>query len=222
MARITSGPESSAGDAFAAEPVRAPRLKALSYVSSLLAERLAETEQLVRAERHAVLGALMLTDIEGWTSRVEQLSDRGPQSLDELGRAANAYFIELTRIVYGHGGDVLGSVGDAFLCCWRARDATALPAACARAARAATSFQEAASQHVDPSGRRLRTRIGISAGEVVVAIIGGVNGRWELLPLGAPRRGGRCCREARAGRWHRSRGLGVEPSRRRGGGRFAR
>jgi class 3 adenylate cyclase/tetratricopeptide (TPR) repeat protein len=155
-------------------------------VSSLLAERLADTEQLVRAERHPVLGALMLTDIEGWTSRVEQLSDRGPQSLDELGRAANAYFIELTRIVYEHGGDVLGSVGDAFLCVWRARDADALPAACARAARAAACFQEAASQHVDPSGRRLRTRIGISAGEIVVAILGGVNGRWELLPLGAP------------------------------------
>jgi len=183
---ITSGPESSAGNAFAADPERAPRLKALSYVSSLLAERLADSEQLVRAECQPVLCALMLTDIEGWTSRVEQLSDMGPQSLDDLGRAANAYFIELSGIVYGHGGDVLGSVGDAFLCCWRTHDANGLPAACVRAARAATSFQEAASQHVDPSGRRLRTRIGISAGEVVVAILGGVNGRWELLPLGAP------------------------------------
>ena len=157
-----------------------------SYVSSLLAERLARPEPLVDAETRAVHGALLLTDVEGWTSRVEQLSDMGPLWLDELGRAVNRYFIELTRIVYGHGGDVLRGTGDSFLCSWLVDDEHGVAAACARAARAAMAFQELASRQVDPNGRRLRTRIGISAGALRLAIVGGVNGRWELLTLGAP------------------------------------
>ncbi|MGO9489665.1 MAG: AAA family ATPase [Solirubrobacteraceae bacterium] len=163
-----------------------PSLDLSSYVSSLLADRLARSEPLIDAETLAVNGALMLTDVEGWTSRVEQLSDMGPLWLDELGRAVNRYFIELTRIVYGHGGDVLRGTGDSFLCSWVADDERDIAAACAGAARAAMAFQNLASRQVDPNGRRLRTRIGISAGALRLAIVGGMNGRWELLPLGAP------------------------------------
>jgi class 3 adenylate cyclase/tetratricopeptide (TPR) repeat protein len=166
------------------DPASGLPLNASSYVSSLLGERLATGRPLTEAETFGTHAALMLTDIEGWTSRVEQLS--GPDGLDELGRALNRYFTHLAKIVYEHGGDVLGGTGDAFLCCWLAADAAGLAQASARAARAAFAFQEAANQHVDPAGRRLRTRIGIAAGELHVAIAGGVNGRWELLPLGEP------------------------------------
>ena len=97
---------------------RAP-LQAASFVSSLLAERLASGAPLEQAETVRVQGALMLTDIEGWTARVQQLSGTGPEGLDELGRAMNSYAIDLAEIVYGYGGDVLAIAGDAFLCCWR-------------------------------------------------------------------------------------------------------
>ena len=174
------------GGGLALRPVGEPKLQPCSFVSSLLAERLAGSEPLVQPERHVVYGAFLLSDIEGWTDRVQQLPQTGTRWLDELGRAMNAYFIELTRLVYGQGGDVLGTVGDAFLCYWPALDADGLGPACEQAARAACAFQDAASGHVDPSGRRLRTRIGISAGQLSVALLGGVNGRWELLPLGTP------------------------------------
>ncbi|HXB16014.1 MAG TPA: AAA family ATPase [Solirubrobacteraceae bacterium] len=187
MSRITGrGQDVGGGGGLALRPVREPKLQPCSFVSSLLAGRLAGSEPLAQPERHVVFGAFLLSDIEGWTARVEQLPQTGPGWLDELGRAMNAYFIELTRLVYGRGGDVLGTVGDAFLCYWPAPDADGLRAACEQAARVACAFQDAASRHVDPSGRRLRTRIGISAGELSVALLGGVNGRWELLPLGAP------------------------------------
>jgi class 3 adenylate cyclase/tetratricopeptide (TPR) repeat protein len=166
--------------------MKAARLEPCSYVSSLLARRLARAEPVIEPELLAVHGALMLTDVEGWTSRVEQLSDTGPLWLDELGRAANAYFIELARIVYAHGGDVVRATGDAFLCAWVADGEGELEVACARAACASIAFQEHASLHVDPNGRRLRTRIGISAGALDLCLVGGVDGRWELLPLGTP------------------------------------
>ena len=160
-------------------------LNAASYVSSLLGERLARVH-LTGPETFRAHAALLLTDIEGWTSRVEQLSGAGPEGLDELGGALNLYFTHLAKTIYAHGGDVLTGTGDAFLCCWLADGADGLREASARAAQAALAFQEEAARHVDPGGRRLRTRIGIAAGELHLAIAGGLNGRWELLPLGEP------------------------------------
>lgn len=171
-------------DEIGLDPKLRSGLNASSFVSSLLAQRLAARDPLAGTETFAVHVALMLTDIEGWTSRVAQLA--GPERLDELGRALNRYFTHFAKVVYEHNGDVLGGTGDAFLCCWIAGDQSGLAEASARAARAAMAFQEHASRHVDPAGRRLRTRIGIAAGELQFAIAGGVNGRWELLPLGQP------------------------------------
>jgi len=166
--------------------VHAPTLQSASYVSSLLGERLASGRPLTEAETSRVQGALMLTDIEGWTSLVEDMCAVGPEGLDELGATQNAYFIQLADTVYGHGGDVLTGVGDAFLCCWLASGADDLAEATARAARAALAFQAAAEDHAGPGGRRLRTRIGIAAGELEMAMFGGVGGRWELFPMGDP------------------------------------
>jgi class 3 adenylate cyclase/tetratricopeptide (TPR) repeat protein len=133
-----------------------------------------------------VRGALLQTDIEGWTSFVEHVSAAGPEGLDELGSAFNAYFVQLAETVYGHGGDILTVNGDAFLCGWLVSDAEDMVAATARATRAALEFQGAADRHPVPSSKRLRTRIGVAAGEFEITMVGGVNGRWELLPAGEP------------------------------------
>jgi class 3 adenylate cyclase/tetratricopeptide (TPR) repeat protein len=157
-----------------------------SYVSSLLGARLSSRGSLVEAESSTVHAALLLTDIEGFTSRVEQLCSAGPEGLDELARCLNSYFVELAETVYGHGGDVLAVTGDAFLCCWLADNPSDLAVPTARAAQAALAFQEGVERRASPGGEPLLTRIGISAGELEVAFVGGVNGRWELLPGGDP------------------------------------
>ena len=151
-----------------------------SYVSSTLGSRLASGRPLADAESSQIHAALLLTDIEGWTSRVEELCGIGPEGLDELARTLNAYFVRLTEIVYGHGGDLLTATGDAFLCCWQADDEAGLTEATLRAAQAGLAFQAA------HDGLQLRTRIGIATGALELALVGGVNGRWELLPIGAP------------------------------------
>ena len=157
-----------------------------SYVCSVLATRLASGEPLRGAESMRVCGALLQTDIEAWTSFVEHVSAAGPEGLDELGSAFNAYFVQLADTVYGHGGDILTVNGDAFLCAWLVSDSEDIAQATARATRAALEFQGAADRHPAPSGKRLRTRIGVAAGEFEITMVGGVNGRWELLPAGEP------------------------------------
>lgn len=117
---------------------------------------------------------------------MERLCGAGPEGLDELARSLNAYFVHMTEIVYGHGGDLLTVWGDSFLCCWLADGPEGIDGATTLAAQAALAFQQAANRHPAPGGERLRTRMGIAAGEFEVAFAGGVNGRWELLPGGAP------------------------------------
>jgi hypothetical protein len=66
--------------------VAATAWHAPSYVSSTLGTRLASGRPLADAESSQIHGALLLTDIEGWTSRVEELCGIGPEGLDELAR----------------------------------------------------------------------------------------------------------------------------------------
>jgi class 3 adenylate cyclase/tetratricopeptide (TPR) repeat protein len=174
-----------AGDTEGESPALSEH-SAVSYICSVLAARLASGEPLRGAESVRVRGALLQTDIEGWTSFVEHVSAAGREGLDELGSAFNAYFVQLAETVYGHGGDILTVNGDAFLCGWLVSDAEDIFAATARATRAALEFQGAADRHPAPSGKRLRTRIGVAAGEFEITMVGGVNGRWELLPAGEP------------------------------------
>jgi class 3 adenylate cyclase/tetratricopeptide (TPR) repeat protein len=150
----------------------------------MLRRRLASGRPLTDPESWPVRAALVLTDIEGWTASVERLSSAGPEGLDELARSLNSYFVLLAETVYGLGGDLLTGTGDAFLCCWLAEDDEDLVLATARAARAALTFQALSSRR--PDAGRLRTRIGIATGELEVGLVGGVNGRWELLPVGDP------------------------------------
>jgi class 3 adenylate cyclase/tetratricopeptide (TPR) repeat protein len=157
---------------------------ARSYISAFLRRRLASGDPLVEVESLTAQGALLLSDIEGWTARVEQLRGLGSEGLDELARALNAYFAEIGEIVYAHGGDVLTIAGDAFLCFWPAEDEAGAADATARAIAAGLAFQAASPGLPAPGGTPVMTRIGVAAGELHLSLVGGINGRWEVLPAG--------------------------------------
>ncbi len=157
---------------------------ARSYISSFLRQRLAAGDPLVEVESFTLRGALLLSDIEGWTATVEQLRGVGSEGLDELAQGLNAYFAQIAETVYAHGGDVLTIAGDAFLCFWPADDDAGVAEATARAAAAGLAFQAASRTLPAPGGTPVRTRIGVSAGELHIVLVGGVNGRWEVLPAG--------------------------------------
>lgn len=157
---------------------------ALGYISAFMRLRLASGVPLERVESATLHGALLLSDIEGWTARVEQLRGLGSEGLDELAQALNAYFARIADTVYSHGGDILTVAGDAFLCLWPARDPSDLGDATLRATQAGLAFQAASADLPTPGGTPIRTRIGVAAGEVQLALVGGLNGRWEVLTAG--------------------------------------
>jgi class 3 adenylate cyclase/tetratricopeptide (TPR) repeat protein len=173
---VTDVPELAAG--ATASP------HARSYISSFLRGRLASGDPLVEVESYRAHGALLLSDIQGWTARVEQMRGLGSEGLDELAQALNAYFAQIAEVVYAHGGDVLTIAGDAFLCFWPAEDETGLAGALARAVAAGLAFQANSGELPAPGGSPVMTRIGVAAGELHMALVGGVNGRWEVLPAG--------------------------------------
>lgn len=157
-----------------------------SHVSTLLRNRLATGRAIEHSESSRVRGAVLLTDVEGFTSHMQRLTRSGPEGLEELAGALNSHFVELAHEIYGYGGDILCVAGDSFLSLWNAPDDGELAEATARAAQAGLAVQAAAGLQPPLGGQPMRTRIGVAAGALDIALVGGVNGRWELMPVGEP------------------------------------
>jgi class 3 adenylate cyclase/tetratricopeptide (TPR) repeat protein len=182
-----------------------------SYVPDLIARRLAtDGAPLLRDEFTAetLPAAVLFADISGFTALTEQLAQRGPAGAEDLSHLLNDYFGELVNLVYTHGGDIVKFAGDGLLALWTedARRQTAadlrpspvspppfsLSEATLSAAQCALAIQTRfAHYHTSAAAAtrvRLSVKIGIGAGETLLAHIGGVYGRWELLVMGEPLR----------------------------------
>lgn len=94
---------------------------ARSFMSGFLLRRLARPEPLT-LERHALRGALLLSDIESFMAQVEALVRQGPAGLEQVMSAFNRYFCMVGDAVNKYGGDVVETTGDSFLCFWPAED----------------------------------------------------------------------------------------------------
>ncbi|MEK7862038.1 MAG: adenylate/guanylate cyclase domain-containing protein, partial [Chloroflexota bacterium] len=108
----------------------------------------------------------------------------GLAGLEQHTWVLNRYFADLLEEVYDHGGDVLYIAGDAFLCYWPAASRDALGETVLRAAQAGLAIQARLHERDAGRGHRFATRIGLSAGELSIAFVGGVGGRWELVADG--------------------------------------
>jgi tetratricopeptide (TPR) repeat protein len=139
-------------------------------------------------EATEVDGAVLLTDVAGWTSHVEYMAGEGPAGLDALAAGLNAYFSDLVGLVYGHGGDVLYVAGDAFFCWWpvTSEGSDGLTLAVLRAAQAGVAIQARLGEWQLRKDRTVSTRIGVAAGRLRLNWVGGASGRWELVPVGEP------------------------------------
>ncbi len=153
------------------------------YLPRLLLARVVATPRLEAPEAQSGPGVLLLSDIERFSTLVESFTAAGPDGLEELTWLLNGYFADLVDTVHGHGGDVLYIAGDAFVCHWPVGQET-LPEVVARAAQAGLAMQHRLHDRPARPGLTIRTRIGIGAGELVTAFVGGVGGRWELIATG--------------------------------------
>ncbi|HEY1011668.1 MAG TPA: adenylate/guanylate cyclase domain-containing protein, partial [Herpetosiphonaceae bacterium] len=128
--------------------------------------------------------AVLFADISGWTALAERLAQRGPVGAEELQQVLNLYFDQLIDLIQAHGGDVVNFAGDALLAIWPAGDG--LAAAVQRATQCGLEAQRRLHQYQVSEQVRLALKIGIGAGEVVVAHLGGIGGHWEVLLAGEP------------------------------------
>src|SRR5262249_55024774 len=159
----------------------ADRHSLASYLPKMLLRRLASPEPLIHPEARSTLGAVLLSDIQGFTALVEHYSSAGRKGLEELTWLLNQYIADVAGAVEAFGGDVLSIAGDAFLCHWPASSPDTVRDAVLRAAQAGERIQRALQ---DRQGHQLPTRIGIGVGELVVGYAGGMEGRWEVVVSG--------------------------------------
>jgi class 3 adenylate cyclase/tetratricopeptide (TPR) repeat protein len=155
-----------------------------SYVATLATRRLVGRQEPLREpEGEQFAAAALFADISGFTALTERLARTGPGGVEELTELLNSCFGQLVQLVVDHGGDVVKFAGDALLALWPA--AEGLPAVTARAAGCGLAMQQVLHASELAAGAHLSVRVGIGAGQVSAAHLGGVRGRWEFV-VGGP------------------------------------
>ena len=155
-----------------------------SYVAALAARSLVgHREPLREPKGEQFAAAVLFADISGFTALTERLARTGPGGVEELTELLNGCFGQLVRLVVDHGGDVVKFAGDALLALWPADED--LPGVTARAASCGLAMQQVLRASELAAGMRLSVRVGVGAGQVSDAHLGGVRGRWEFVVGGS-------------------------------------
>jgi adenylate cyclase len=144
-------------------------LRAFStYIPRSLVAKLVRTGEIGIAEPREAIVTVMFTDIAGFTTLSEQMDAAA------AARLLNHHFAILCRAVDAHGGTVDKFLGDGMLAFFGAPDRLKGHAAAAvRAAAAIREELEKDNREAAIKGRpRLRVRIGIHTGSVIVGNIG--------------------------------------------------
>ncbi len=155
-----------------------------SYVPSLVTRRLRyDSAPLVTPIVEHFPAAILFADISGFTSLAEDLS-RSSAGIEKLIGFLNGYFGQLTALVMSYGGEVINFAGDALLAIWPT-GAEDLEMVTLRAAQCGLAIQRMLEDYkAVEGGRVLSMRVGIGAGEVSTAHLGGVYGRWQFVVAG--------------------------------------
>lgn len=159
-----------------------------SYVPALILARLErDPTPLDEPVGDYFAGAVLAADISGFTALTERLMQHGAIGVEELSIILNAYFGRLIDIVIDHGGDIIEFTGDGILALWpTTASGEDMPTLVYRAGQCALAVQHVLHGKDIANGTRISLRIGIGAGYVLIATVGGLLGRWELLMAGAP------------------------------------
>ena len=129
-------------------------------------------------------GAVLFCDITGFTPLTEAFSAFGPEGSESLSLIINRYFAEMIGIVRGYGGEVMKFGGDSMLCFVPGSDAVRRGIAAALQMRGSM----ARFKNLRAPGRRitLQAKVGIAAGDVLVAGLGDPETRCDFLFAGDP------------------------------------
>lgn len=155
-----------------------------SYVPNIVKQKLVSSSELAGQPSVERLNmAVLFADISGFTALTERIATEGPEGVEKITLILNEYFTRMVESIHANGGDVVKFAGDALLAIWREdqqEDAYLLAASCA------LSLQENLHHYSPLENVFLRIRIGLGAGEAVIAFLGGMMQRWEFVITGEP------------------------------------
>lgn len=160
---------------------------------SIVRATLAQAEPVPPQEAAAgfIEAAVLFADVSGFTPLTEALAQKGAEGPEELTRLLNGYFSRMIALIEVEGGEVVKFSGDAVTVVFPTREET-LGHATRRATQAAEAMQAAMSDFttlqtsVGPVA--LGMKIGIGAGDILAAQVGGIFDRWEYVIAGDPLR----------------------------------
>lgn len=142
--------------------------------------------------KHGHLSAAVLfADVSGFTPLTEALAQKGSEGPEEMTRLLNGYFSRMIALIEAEGGEVVKFSGDALMVIFPAlREPLGVSAR--RAVQTAEAMQAAmadfAMLHTSVGPVALGMKIGVGAGEILIAQVGGRFGRWEYVIAGDPLR----------------------------------
>jgi class 3 adenylate cyclase len=143
-------------------------------------------------------GACMLADISGFSKFSAAMCQRGVEGLDELREATNGFLGHIVKLVYHYKGDVIAFAGDALICVFL--ETPDVPAIASRKhgtedetsteitnARANSSYRalKCACKLREHKTNKLSSHIGITYGEMKIALLGGIHDQWVYLLNGS-------------------------------------
>jgi class 3 adenylate cyclase/tetratricopeptide (TPR) repeat protein len=159
-----------------------------AYVPQLIVRRfIDQPEPLTKPATEHFFAAVLFADISGFTALTERLSKSGLAGAEQVSALLNDYFGQMIDLVSAHGGDVVKFAGDALLALWPAAESDQdRSLAVQRAADCALRMQQRLHNYTAAKNVQLSMRMGLSAGDITLAHIGGVNKRWEFIVAGSP------------------------------------
>ncbi|MGI9510944.1 MAG: AAA family ATPase, partial [Geminicoccaceae bacterium] len=138
-------------------------------------------------------GAALFVDMSNYTSLAEALCREGSDGREQLSQILNQIFARHVDHIYRAGGEIASFMGDGVLAFWPAGEST-IDAALAQAEHCASELHQAQHELAIDSARSARLHVGVAAGELWAARLGGVDRIWHRIL------GGQAAREAfRAG-----------------------
>ncbi len=155
-----------------------------SYVPRLLRRQSVDAPDKPAASVDRFGAAVLLADISGFTSLAERLAKKGSAGAEELTATLNAYFGPMIDLIDTYGGDVVKFAGDALLVLWPGQVVDDLERAALLATACGLALQKEVERLKTGAGIPLDLKVAVGAGQVALAQLGGVLGRWEFVLMG--------------------------------------
>lgn len=131
-------------------------------------------------------GAVLLIDIVGFSRLTEQFVGGGAVGFEKLSKVLGAYFQRMSDVIAAYGGDVLTFAGDAILAIWPVASSDDVRTSAWMAVGAARAVQFELRSCELPSNASLYQRAAVSAGNLSLLQLGGVNEQWRFMAAGEP------------------------------------